>query len=97
MRTKNRALLRESRSALAPDIRERIKHINSCKSLKTEFPDQYVYFWNLFQTHPNREKKRVEEIADIELKFVAQRHGGSVFTLIYNDGTNDTISWRACL
>jgi hypothetical protein len=57
MPPKKRALLRESRSALAPDIRERIKHINSCKSLKTEFPDQYVYFWNLFQTQP-REKTR---------------------------------------
>ncbi len=97
MPPKKRALLREARSAIAPDIRERIKNIHSSKSLKTDFPEQYVYFWNLFQTHPNREKKRVEEISDIELKFVAQRHGGSVFTLIYNDGTNDTISWRACL
>ena len=97
MGSKKRALLRESRSAVAPDIRERIKNIHSSTSLKTEFPDQYVYFWNLFQTHPNREKKRVEEIADIELNFVSQKYGGSVFTLIYNDGTNDTISWRACL
>ena len=75
----------------------RIKFIRSSYSLKRKHPDQYEFFWNLFQTHPKREEKRVDEIKDIQLKWISWKHGGPVFTLIYNDGTKDTISWRKCL
>ncbi len=83
------------------EIRWKIEDIGVCPSLRVQRPDLYAFFRELFQHHPESEKKRVEEIKDISLK----KHGrGPIknyqdlqFHLYYEDGTTQTISWRKCV
>jgi hypothetical protein len=83
------------------EIRWKIEDIGVCPSLRTQRPDSYEFFRELFQHHPEAEKKRVTEIQDIALK----KHGkGPIknyqdlqFHIYYGDGTTQTISWRKCV
>jgi hypothetical protein len=83
------------------EIRWKIEDIGVCPSLRVQRPGSYEFFRELFQHHPEAEKKRVEEIKDISLK----KHGkGPIknyqdlqFHLHYEDGTSDSISWRKCV
>ncbi len=83
------------------EIRWKIEDIGVCPSLWVQRPESYAFFRELFQHHPEAEKKRVMEIKDIALK----KHGkGPIknyqdlqFHLHYEDGTSDSISWRKCV
>jgi len=71
--------------------------IKKSSSLKKTHPEDYSFFWNLFQNHPNKMEKRTEDIIDIKLNKAQWSDGGPFFSLIYNDGSEATISWGTCL
>ena len=75
-------------------VRSRIDMIGQCKSIRTEHPEDYVFFYELFQQHPHADRKRVSEIADI---FIQEAWGEYRMGYILLDGTKDTISWNKCL
>lgn len=75
-------------------IRDQIEAIGQCKSLRSEHPKEYVFFYELFQKHPHAERKRVSEITDI---FIQQSWGDFRLGYRLRDGTKDTISWNKCL
>lgn len=76
------------------EIRDRIHTVGLCKSLRSEHPKEYTFFYELFQKHPHAERKRVREIADI---FIQQSWGDFQIGYMLRDGTRDTISWNKCL
>lgn len=73
------------------------------QSLKQDNPELYTFFRALFQRHPDAERKRVAQIADIricrfpkarrDLPLAAADH--QIWT-VFEDGTSDTISWLSC-
>lgn len=77
------------------EVRERIAQIGKCRSLRKSHPDEYVFFRELFQNHPEAERKRVAEITDI---FIRVGYGG-VYQLGYQlpGQVRDTISWVSCV
>jgi len=83
------------------EIRWKIENIGVCPSLRVQRPESYAFFHELFQHHPEPEKKRVAEIKDISLekfgKGPIRDHQDLRFRLYYGDGTSDTISWRKCI
>jgi hypothetical protein len=78
-----------------------IVEIGECPSLRGT--PHYEFFRNLFQYHPEPERKRVAEIRDISLqKFSKMRKrifkpSHLQFKLYYGDGTSNTISWVDCV
>lgn len=77
------------------EVRERIALVGKCKSLRTKHPDQYSFFFDLFQNHPHAERKRVAEIEDI---FIRIGYAGTYqMGYILPDGMKDTISWVSCV
>lgn len=90
-----------TRSKIA-QARLAIQRIGVCPSLKTHHPASYTFFRELFQNHPEANRKRVAEIEDISLRKFnkrapAQMPGNLQFVLQYPDGTRDTISWKKCI
>jgi len=81
--------------ATKDEVRERIAAIGTCKSLRTQHPDHYNFFFKLFQNHPHADRKRVAEIVDIFI----QMGYGNTYQMGYSlsDGTKDTISWNTCV
>ena len=87
------------------DERDRIGklmvEIGACPSLR-ETP-HYEFFRELFQHHPEAERKRVAEIRDISLQKFSRmtrrifKPSQLQFKLHYRDGTSDTISWVDCV
>ncbi len=87
------------------DERDRIGklmvEIGACPSLR-ETP-HYEFFRNLFQYHPEPERKRVAEIRDISLQKFSKmtkrifKPDQLQFKLYYGDGTSNTISWVDCV
>jgi hypothetical protein len=75
-------------------VRSHIETIGQCKSLRSEHPNEYVFFYELFQKHPHAERKRVSEITDI---CIQKSWGEFRLGYILRDGTKDTISWNKCL
>ncbi len=75
--------------------------IGVCPSLR-ETP-YYEFFRELFQYHPEAERKRVTEIRDISLQKFSRmtrrifKPSQLQFKLHYRDGTSDTISWVDCV
>ncbi len=75
--------------------------IGACPSLR-ETP-HYEFFRELFQHHPEAERKRVTEIRDISLQKFSKmtrrifKPSQLQFKLHYRDGTSDTISWVDCV
>ncbi len=63
----------------------------------------YEFFRNLFQYHPEPERKRVTEIQDICLQKFSKmtkrifKPDQLQFKLYYGDGTSNTISWVDCV
>ncbi len=78
-----------------------IVEIGECPSLHGT--PHYEFFRNLFQYHPEPERKRVAEIRDICLqkfsklrkRIFESKH--LQFKLYYGDGTSNTISWVDCV
>jgi len=66
-----------------------------CSSLKTRHPYAYIYFRELFQRHPDKEKKKTDRIVDIRIDRYPK--GDYQFTVIWDDMNSDTISWTACV
>jgi hypothetical protein len=83
------------------EIRWKIEDIGVCPSLRDRRPESYEFFRELFQHHPESEKKRVTEIKDIALKKQGRgplkNYQDLQFHMIYEDGTSDSISWRKCV
>jgi hypothetical protein len=83
------------------EIRWKIEDIGVCPSLRIQRPESFEFFRELFQHHPEAEKKRVTEIKDIALKKFGKGpikdHQDLQFHLHYEDGTSDSISWRKCV
>jgi len=83
------------------EIRWKIEDIGVCPSLRIQRPESYEFFRELFQHHPEADKKRVAEIKDIALKKFGKGpikdHQDLQFHMIYEDGTTDSISWRKCV
>lgn len=75
-------------------VRNRIDRIGACKSLRTEYPEDYAFFYELFQKHPRAERKGVSKIVDIYIDFV---RGDYILGYLLEDRTRDTISWNKCL
>lgn len=75
------------------EIRERIATVGFCNSLRGR-PEEYAFFYALFQRHPEAERKRVSEIVDI---FIESVKGDARLGYVLRDGTRDTISWNKCL
>jgi hypothetical protein len=69
--------------------------IVQCTSLKKYRPAVYVFFYKLFQRHPEKERKRTTEIVDIAIE--PHKKKGLVIRIVFNDGTSDTISYVACV
>ena len=44
-----------------------IKRIGLCESIKSEYPEDYIFFLELFKRHPNYEEK-VKDILDIKIR-----------------------------
>jgi hypothetical protein len=82
-------------------IGQLIVEIGACPSLR-ETP-HYEFFRELFQYHPEAERKRVTEIRDISLQKFSRmtrrvfKPSQLQFKLHYRDGTSDTISWVDCV
>lgn len=82
-------------------IGQLIVEIGACPSLR-ETP-HYEFFRELFQHHPEAERKRVTEIRDISLQKFSKmtrrifKPSQLQFKLHYRDGTSDTISWVDCV
>jgi hypothetical protein len=78
-----------------------IVEIGACPSLR--MTPHYEFFRNLFQCHPEAERKRVTEIRDISLQKFSKmtkrifKPSQLQFKLYYGDGTSDTISWVDCV
>jgi hypothetical protein len=78
-----------------------IKSIGLCESLKSERPEEYIYFRALFQYHPNAVLKKVALINDIRIRRSEYVHalkplssvGDYQITIVLSDGEEDTISW----
>jgi hypothetical protein len=78
-----------------------IVEIGACPSLHGT--PHYEFFRDLFQYHPEAERKRVTEIRDISLQKFSKmakrifKPSQLQFKLYYGDGTSDTISWVDCV
>jgi hypothetical protein len=78
-----------------------IVEIGACPSLHGT--PHYEFFRDLFQYHPEAERKRVTEIRDICLQKFSKmtkrifKPSQLQFKLYYGDGTSDTISWVDCV
>ena len=84
-----------TQTELTKVIRDLINTIGICSSLKEEHPYTYIFFNELFQRHPEKDKKRVDDIIDIRIDSYPK--GGYVFNILLDDGTSDTISWKCCV
>jgi hypothetical protein len=69
--------------------------IVKCTSLKKYRPTVYLFFYKLFQRHPEKERKRTTEIVDIAIE--PHKKKGLVIRIVFNDGTSDTISYVSCV
>ena len=78
-----------------------ISDIGLCPSLKDEHPEKYIYFRDLFQRHPDAERKKVDKIEDIFFKRFPKvsRRKRVLQVCDYqihirtSDGDEDSISW----
>jgi hypothetical protein len=71
-----------------------IHEIGLCDSIKTEYPQYYNEFIELFERHPNS-KKRLEGITDIQIKKNIQYHNFELY--IVTDISCICISYLLCI
>ena len=76
-------------------VRSELDSIGICSSLREKNPAKFLFFNDLFQRHPERERKGVDKIVDIQIK--QHNKGDYQMHIIKNDKTSDTISWIACV
>lgn len=74
--------------------RRKVDAIGRCGSLRRSHPEDYRFFYELFQRHPRAESKRLKGIVDI---FIDQGRGDYRMGYVLSDGSRDTISWNKCL
>lgn len=79
------------------NIEDLVMELAPCPSLRTHHPHCYAFFRELFQRHPDAERKKVHKIQDISLSGTFNAPGGPVFRIHYSRNKSDTISWRKCL
>ena len=81
---------------------ELIMKIKECKSLRKNFPEEFIFFKKLLDRHPEKFKKGVNKINDIEFrkfpitKKIIKYSDIQVFIHL-NDGKSDSISWSKCV
>lgn len=74
--------------------RKLIDAIGLCRSLRTSHPENYQFFYELFQRHPRAEAKRLADVIDI---YIDLARGDYRMGYVLSDGSRDTISWNKCL
>lgn len=81
-----------------------IQIIGLSDGLRGSNPEVYAFFVSLFQRHPEKEKKEVSLITDINIRrFPKANPKGPLcvsdhqFFIIKSDGTEDSISWNSCV
>lgn len=84
-------------------IEKSLLEIDVCYSLKEFDEDMFNFFCKMFQFHSQREKKRVEEIKDIQIKLFPKvnpnrerKTGDFQFWIIRKDDSSDSINWSSC-
>ena len=85
-----------SKKSLQEYVRDRIKNIGLCPSLKTVNIEMYNFFIDLFQHHPKYPQK-IDAITDIAI--VRNKIKSQVLELQIRkeDGSTDDISWINCI
>jgi hypothetical protein len=78
-------------------VRNLLKRVGYTNSVKTE--DIYVYdiIIDLLNLHPEKSKKRVNEIEDIEIYQLHKNDTGYHLKIILKDSSVHTISWQTCI
>lgn len=86
----------KTKKELEDHVRNIIKDIGICPSVKTESIELYNFFIDLFRRHPKYPEK-IYNICDISI--VTNKLNAKVLELnvIRHDGSVDDISWRSCV
>lgn len=85
----------ETKKQLKEYIRGLIHSLGVCASLKTKNSQSYFFFRELFQRHPEKDKKKTDRIVDIRI--AKHKKSDYQFTVIWDDMESDTISWTSCV
>ena len=79
-----------------------IMRIKECKSLRHEYPQEFLFFRKLLNRHPEKNKKGVYRLIDIEFrkfpitKKIIKYSDIQIF-IHFKDGKSDSISWSKCI
>jgi len=81
-----------------------IREIGTCEKLSVNNPAAFQFYKDLFQRHPEKERKGVPQLIDISIRrFLKTPHWKNPleisdyqFIIHKSDGTEDSISWNTC-
>lgn len=79
-----------------------IQKIGLTDSLKRKDPEMFTFFVELFGRHPEKERKGVDNLKDIQIRKFAKARvikqlSDYQFWIVKEDGTEDSISWNTCV
>ena len=94
----------ETNNELRDYVVNKIKKLGLTESLKRSSPESYFFFEQLFQRHPTKQEKQVDQMCDISIRRFAKSNpkaplavSDHQFFIQKHDGTEDSISWTSCI